>query len=68
MAKEFILYHYKPSTALAAVFIFLFSNGSLAHAWFIWKHRTWYFLPFLIGGICKFVLYIKRSSSSLTRD
>ncbi|KAK8248125.1 RTA1 like protein-domain-containing protein [Phyllosticta capitalensis] len=64
MAKEFILYHYKPSTALAAVFIFLFSNGSLAHAWFIWKHRTWYFLPFLIGGIFEIIGYAGRFISS----
>ncbi|KAK7609445.1 RTA1 like protein-domain-containing protein [Phyllosticta paracitricarpa] len=59
MAEEFALYHYDPSTALAAVFIFLFSNESLAHGWLLWRHGTWYFIPFLIGGIYKLILYIK---------
>ncbi|KAK8171208.1 RTA1 like protein-domain-containing protein [Phyllosticta citrichinensis] len=64
MAKEFILYRYDPSTALAAVFIFLFSNGSLAHGLFLWRHRTWYFIPFIIGGIFELIGYVGRFISS----
>ncbi|KAK7524574.1 hypothetical protein IWZ03DRAFT_392018 [Phyllosticta citriasiana] len=59
MVEEFALYHYDPSTALAVVLMFLFSNESLAHGWLLWRQRTWYFIPFLIGGICKLILYIK---------
>lgn len=51
---EFVLYHYNPSTALAAVFIALFANTTLFHLWQLIRRRTWYFIPFIIGGICKF--------------
>ncbi|KAK7512600.1 RTA1 like protein-domain-containing protein [Phyllosticta citriasiana] len=64
MVEEFALYHYDPSTALAVVLMFLFSNESLAHGWLLWRQRTWYFIPFLIGGIFEIIEYAGRFMST----
>jgi hypothetical protein len=51
--KKFLLYHYNPSTAAAVVFIALFTVSTVAHLFQLVRRRTWYFVPFLIGGGCK---------------
>lgn len=48
----FILYHYDPSTPAAVVFITLFAITTLLHIFQMVKAKTWYFIPFVIGGIC----------------
>ncbi|EOD47990.1 putative rta1 domain protein [Neofusicoccum parvum UCRNP2] len=63
-AEEFVLYHYNPSTALAVVFIALFANSTLFHLWQLFRRRTWYFIPFIVGGIFETVGYLGRFISS----
>lgn len=54
--EKYMLYHYNPSTAAACVFVVLFAVSAIVHTFqLVWK-RTWYFIPFVIGGICKFTL------------
>ncbi|KAL2669987.1 hypothetical protein Neosp_014866 [[Neocosmospora] mangrovei] len=48
MAKNY--YKYEPSMAAAVIFIITFSASSLLHAFQILKTRTWFFIPFLVGG------------------
>ena len=52
---KYILYHYSPSFAAAAVFIVLFIATTTAHTYQLLRRRTWYFIPFVIGGFCKFL-------------
>jgi hypothetical protein len=51
--SEFKLYHYDPSVAAAVVFVVLFLATSVYHVWQMVKQRTWFFLAFIIGGICE---------------
>ncbi|KAL5598724.1 uncharacterized protein BROUX77_006558 [Berkeleyomyces rouxiae] len=50
MAEE-DLYKYEPSLAVGAIFTFGFLVSCLLHIYQILKHRTWFFLPFLLGSI-----------------
>jgi uncharacterized membrane protein len=51
---SFSFYHYDPSMAGAVIFIVLFLGTTLFHIYQMVKTRTWFFIPFVIGGICKF--------------
>lgn len=46
-------YHYRPSLPAGCVFTVLFGVSALWHVISIARHRTWYFLPVVIGGVCK---------------
>lgn len=50
---SYILYHYYPSLTAAAIFIMLFSAVTAVHIVLLLKNRTWYFIAFVVGGICK---------------
>jgi len=50
---DFQFYHYKPSLAAAIIFTGLFGLTTIYHVFKLIKTRTWYFVPFVIGGICK---------------
>jgi hypothetical protein len=49
---KYILYHYDPSKVAAILFIALFGISTIAHIFQLSRRRTWYFIPFVIGGIC----------------
>jgi hypothetical protein len=48
-----IYYFYDPSLAASTTFIVLYALSAAHHAFLLVKHRTWYFIPFLLGIICK---------------
>lgn len=50
---DFKKYHYHPSLGAAILFIILFSLVTAAHTWKLFRTRTWFFIPFVIGGFCK---------------
>jgi hypothetical protein len=50
---DFEFYHYQPSLPAAVIFIVLFATTTIYHVFKLIKARTWYFIPFVIGGICK---------------
>jgi hypothetical protein len=62
---KFELYHYYPSTAAAAIFVALFSVVTAFHTFKVFQKRTWYFIPFLIGGYCEFCCSPSFSDRSL---
>lgn len=51
--KEFSLFKYHPSLAAAVIFIVLFAITTGLHGFQAAKRRTYYFIPLIIGGICK---------------
>jgi len=57
-------YHYDPSFAAAILFTILFGLTSIWHLFLIYTHRTWYFIPMLIGGIFEIVGYAARAISN----
>ncbi|KAK7755728.1 hypothetical protein SLS62_002341 [Diatrype stigma] len=60
----FDYYRYNPSKGAAIVFALLFGASTALHAFQLVKNRTWYFIPFMIGGICEILGYIGRILSS----
>ncbi len=60
----FDYYRYNPSKGAAALFVLIFGASSALHGYQLVKHRTWYFIPFLIGGICEAIGYVGRIISS----
>lgn len=51
---NFTYYYYTPSAAAAAIFIVLFGLSTLLHFYQLVRTRTWFMIPFLIGGIREF--------------
>lgn len=52
--EEFQFYHYEPSMAAAVIFVIAFFGTTAFHGWQMFKTRTWFLIPFFIGGICKY--------------
>lgn len=61
----FKYYYYDPSKAAAAVFVTLFAISTLMHLFQLTRKRTWYFIPFVIGGIFETIGYGGRIGSAL---
>lgn len=57
-------YNYDPNFAAAAIFVVLFAASSLLHLFQLFKNRTWYFIPFVVGGAFEAVGYAGRALSS----
>ncbi|KAF7716856.1 RTA-like protein [Penicillium ucsense] len=60
----FAFYHYDPSMGAAVVFVLLFIGTTGYHMMQMFKSRTWFFIPFAIGGIFEIIGYIGRAASS----
>ncbi|MCJ1332254.1 hypothetical protein MMC10_008946 [Thelotrema lepadinum] len=58
---NFSFYRYAPSLAAAIAFIILFTLTFIAHFAQLFRNRTWYFIPFVIGAICN----LCKSTSSI---
>lgn len=57
MAEERNIYGYNPSLPAAVIFIILFGASTIHHVYQLVKTRCWYFIPFVIGGIRKFIRF-----------
>ncbi|CAG8902465.1 unnamed protein product [Penicillium egyptiacum] len=57
-------YRYSPSLAAAIIFTVLFGLTTFAHLYQLARHRTWFFIPFVIGGFFEWVGYVGRILSS----
>ncbi|SPN96557.1 related to RTM1 protein [Cephalotrichum gorgonifer] len=47
--EKFVFYAYTPSLPAAVIFIVLFALSAGWHVKQLLKHRTWYFIPFVVG-------------------
>jgi len=48
----YYLWHYVPSIAAAILFAILYLAITGAHLWRMIQSRTWFCIPFVIGGFC----------------
>ncbi|KAH7120615.1 RTA1 like protein-domain-containing protein [Dactylonectria macrodidyma] len=55
------LWHYIPSFPAAVVFIALFGLLTAGHAFKLVRHRTWFCIPFVVGGVFETVGYVGRA-------
>lgn len=49
----FKYYHFTPTFAGAVAFATLFAIVSGRHAQLLFKKKTWFFIPFFLGCLCK---------------
>lgn len=49
----YYLWNYVPSIAAAVIFILLFLVMTALVSWRMFKTKTWFCIPFAIGGFCK---------------
>jgi hypothetical protein len=56
LAGDFYLWEYLPSIPAAVIFLILFLVMTALLSWRMFKTKTWFCVPFIIGGICKFTL------------
>lgn len=50
---NFKYYYYEPSMSAAIIFVVLFAFSTSLHFYQMLRTRTWFMIPFVIGGICK---------------
>ncbi|KAE8152393.1 RTA1-domain-containing protein [Aspergillus avenaceus] len=63
-AAVFAFYRYNPSMAGAVTFTILFTLTTTWHIAQLFRTRTWFFIPFTIGGVFEIIGYIGRGISS----
>jgi hypothetical protein len=51
-------YHYDPSGGAAVAFAAVFGLATVIHIWQMFRARTWYLTPFIIGGVCMIFSYV----------
>lgn len=64
----FKLWHYSPSVAAAAIFTILFVLLTAYHAFLLVRRRTWFCIPFVVGGILEVLGYIARALAHNNTD
>lgn len=50
---DFALYRYTPSIVAAVIFAVIFLIITILHGIRLWRHRTYFFVPFIIGLLCE---------------
>ncbi|OAA46323.1 RTA-like protein [Metarhizium rileyi] len=58
---DYYLWDYVPSTVAAVIFVILFAGATGGVTWRMVKTRTWFSIPFILGGIFQFLGYIARA-------
>ncbi|PWY93079.1 RTA1 domain protein [Aspergillus sclerotioniger CBS 115572] len=64
MSSSYKLYDYDPSTSAAIILAGLFAATTVLHLIQMFRTRTWYFVPFIIGGLFEAFGYIIRYFSA----
>ncbi|KAL3427231.1 RTA1 domain protein [Phlyctema vagabunda] len=62
--SDWKFYRYDPSLVAAAIFITLFFITTALHTYQLVRTKTWYFVPFVIGGHMQWIGYIGRAMGS----
>lgn len=53
-----VFYPYIPSKAAGLAFMAIFAAATLSHIGLMIRYRSWFFIPLVLGGICKFLSII----------
>lgn len=59
-----IIFGYTPSFAVGLLGVILFSISTLLHSYQIYRYRTWYFIPVVVGTVMEVVGYVFRILAS----
>lgn len=59
-------FHYDPSFPLALIFFVIFSLSLNLHVYQVVTTRVWFFLPFLLGSLCKCSFHSGQVNRELT--
>ncbi|KAM0328815.1 hypothetical protein ACHAQA_005230 [Verticillium albo-atrum] len=62
--KGYPLWKYIPSLPAAIVFAVLFSILTIGHAFKMFRHRLWFCIPFVVGGVFEIVGYAGRAAAT----
>ncbi|KAL4993372.1 RTA1 like protein-domain-containing protein [Aspergillus recurvatus] len=62
--SDFKLYRYNPSIGAAVLFIILFIIASGLHTYQAARTRTWFLIPFVVGGYFEWIGYLGRAISA----
>ncbi|KAL4877389.1 RTA1 like protein-domain-containing protein [Aspergillus karnatakaensis] len=62
---EFTFYYYTPSAAAGGIFAGLFGVCTILHLYQLIRTKTWFMIPFAIGGALETIGYIGRVLSSV---
>ncbi|KAJ5385386.1 hypothetical protein N7517_003297 [Penicillium concentricum] len=62
--STYTLYNYDPSAVAAIIFVVLFGLTTLVHIFQMIRSRSWFFIPFIIGGLFEAVGYVGRYLNS----
>ncbi|KAJ3536419.1 hypothetical protein NM208_g6727 [Fusarium decemcellulare] len=54
------LWHYIPSLPAAGIFTGVFALLTLGHSFRMFRHRMWFCIPFVVGGVFEVIGYIGR--------
>ncbi|GKU13742.1 unnamed protein product [Fusarium langsethiae] len=65
---QIVFFEYLPNKPAAISFVTLFGIVTLAHLIFIFIYRAWFFIPFVLGGICEIFGYFGRAQAHDTPD
>ncbi|OJJ83949.1 RTA1 domain-containing protein [Aspergillus glaucus CBS 516.65] len=57
-------YEYNPSMAAAVIFIILYIVVTALHTYNLFRTRTWFFIPLVLGGYFEIIGYIGRALSA----
>ncbi|RSL62890.1 hypothetical protein CEP54_005552 [Fusarium duplospermum] len=57
------LWRYIPSLPTAIVFVVIFGILTIGHAWKMFRHRMWFCIPFVVGGVFEIIGYAARAAS-----
>jgi hypothetical protein len=60
----FKYYYYDPSVPAAAAMAALFGATAILHVVQLVRHKTWYFIPFVLGGLSETIGYAGRAVSA----
>ncbi|SPJ81554.1 related to 7-aminocholesterol resistance protein [Fusarium torulosum] len=60
---QIVFFEYLPSKPAAISFVVLFGIVTLAHLVFLFIYRAWFFIPFVLGGICEIFGYFGRAQA-----
>ncbi|KAF1914548.1 RTA1 like protein-domain-containing protein [Ampelomyces quisqualis] len=60
---EYVLWPYSPSVAAGVIAVLVFIAITSVHTWRLVKNRTWFCVPFVIGGLFETIGYAARAAA-----
>lgn len=65
---KYVLWPYTPSIAAGIIATLVFLALTSVHTWRLVRNRTWFCIPFVIGGLCETIGYAARAAAHNDTD